>query len=103
SGETAALIMADGSAKRDHTAPGYFDSRAAEFDTTIAHALRDGDGDALTAIDTHQAAQLWSNAARPLHELGRIAHGRDIKADLLYHDAPFGVGYWLAVWQFNDG
>lgn len=102
-GDTALLIMADGSAKRDHTAPGYFDTRAAEFDTAVAHALRDGAGHELAAVDSHQAAELWSNAARPLQELGRITAGRDVSAELLYHDAPFGVGYWLAVWEFNDG
>ena len=100
---TAVLVMADGSAKHDHAAPGYFDTRAAEFDTAIARSLRDGTADELAALDTHRAAELWSNSARPLRELARLASGRSLTADLLYHDAPFGVGYWLAVWEFTDG
>src|SRR5699024_6266156 len=60
---TAVLVMADGSAKHDHAAPGYFDTRAAEFDTAIARSLRDGAADELADVDAHRAAELWSNSA----------------------------------------
>src|SRR3979409_1830806 len=39
----ALLVMGDGSARRSQRAPGYLDSRAFDFDTHIADALRDAD------------------------------------------------------------
>ncbi len=101
-GRTALLVMADGSAKRTVAAPGYFDERAEDFDRTIATALGAGDAHTLQHLDEELAAELWCEGARPLRQLGAIADakGAPIAARLRYDEAPFGVGYWVANWNF---
>ena len=46
-GRVALLVMADGSAKRSTSAPGFLDDRAEAFDASIASALATGDAEAL--------------------------------------------------------
>lgn len=60
----ALLAMGDGSARRSSSAPGYLDERAAPFDEAVEHAVRDGDLDALAALDPDLAAALLA-AGRP--------------------------------------
>lgn len=94
------LVMADGSAKRSDTAPGYLDARAEGFDARIAAALADGDPEALAGLDLTLADDLWCTGAAPLAELGRTLRGaRVARARVHYDGAPRGVGYWAADWQ----
>ncbi len=51
SGRVALLVMADGSAKRSTSAPGFFDDRAEAFDASIAAALAGGDAETLASLD----------------------------------------------------
>lgn len=97
----ALLVMGDGSARRSRTAPGYLDERAADFDADVASALASGRGDAL-AIDTWLAAQLLAAGAPAWNAAGRLLRGRTFDAELLYDDAPYGVGYFVAAWT-DDG
>lgn len=102
-GRTAVLVMADGTAKRSKTAPGYFDERAEAFDTRVSDALAVGDAHTLAGIDEALAAELWVGGARPLKLLGVLAQTRkdaSVAARLRYNEAPFGVGYWVANWTF---
>lgn len=101
-GRTGLLVLADGSARHSNTAPGYFDSRASAFDASIEDGLRGGNTGILAAIDPDLAAQLWSNAAMPLHELARIGEKHHIDPALFYAGAPFGVGYWVATWKLTS-
>jgi len=101
-GRTALLVMADGTAKRSTSAPGYFDERAEGFDRLISDALAAGDADTLANLDEELAAELWSGGARPLTLLGNIVGNTkdaSVTAQLRYNEAPFGVGYWVANWS----
>jgi hypothetical protein len=97
----ALLVMGDGSARRSTSAPGYLDERAADFDADVAAALAGGRGDALT-VDGWLAEQLLAAGAPAWNAAGRLLRGRTFAADLLYADAPYGVGYFVAVWT-SDG
>lgn len=92
------VVVGDGSACRSEKAPGYFDPRAGAVDATIATTLADGVGAALRGtLGEDDPALLvagvdaWAAAA---------GHTEDAAwdADLLYDDAPFGVGYFVALW-----
>jgi len=98
SGRVALLVMADGSAKRSTSAPGFLDDRAEAFDTGIAAALAQGDAEALAELDTPLGAELWAAGTPALKTLGQLTKGADIAATLRVDVAPFGVGYWVADW-----
>ena len=97
----ALLVMADGSAKRSTTAPGFLDDRAEEFDASIAAALAAGDAEALAALDADLGANLWAAGVPALRTLGELTKGADIVAHLRVDVAPFGVGYWVADWVLD--
>lgn len=97
----ALLVMADGSAKRSTTAPGFLDERAEAFDASIAAALAAGDAEALAALDVALGAELWAAGVPALRTLGELAKGADIVANLRVDVAPFGVGYWVADWVLS--
>ena len=94
---TALLVMGDGSARRSVIAPGYLDDRAAEFDADVAVALASGRGDCL-AIDAWLADQLLASGAPAWNATGQLLRGQSFDAELLYDDAPYGVGYFVAAW-----
>lgn len=83
--ETGVLVVGNGSATRAEKAPGHLDERAGAFDD----ALRESFG----SVDPDLAAQLWADTAC-LALLPPLA-----EAEVLYDDTPFGVQYWVAVWQ----
>jgi hypothetical protein len=93
----ALLVMGDGSARRSSSAPGYLDERAADFDADIVAALESGRGDALRAAPW-LADQLLVAGAPAWNATGRLTCGRSFAAELLYDAAPYGVGYFVAVW-----
>lgn len=97
----ALLVMGDGSARRSTEAPGYFDERAAGFDADVAAVLASGRGDAL-AVDLGLAEQLLAAGAPAWNAAGMLLRGRSFDAELLYDDAPYGVGYFVAAWT-GDG
>lgn len=115
-GRRALLVVGDGSARRSEPAPGYVDPRAAGFDAAVAAALGTGDAAALRDLDPVLGADLlaagvpaWRTtgaaSARPTPAAGPggpIAggSGRDggWDATLLHDSAPYGVGYFVAVW-----
>jgi hypothetical protein len=113
-GRVGLLVMADGSARRGHRAPGYLDERAAAFDAAVEDAVRDGDLDALLDIDPALARELlaagrpaWQVMAGAVHappSAGAL-HGppsagapreRPPASEILYSDDPFGVAYLVA-------
>jgi hypothetical protein len=100
-GPTALVVMADGSARRGEKAPGHFHPDAIAFDDVIDRALRTGDVDALAGIDLDQAHELWSEGAPGFHVLAEVARGRAIATDVSYADAPYGVAWWVARWDFS--
>jgi hypothetical protein len=97
-GRVALLVMADGSAKRSTSAPGFLDDRAEAFDGSIASALAAGRPEALASLDPELGDALWAVGTAPLRTLGELTKGTDIVANLRVDVAPFGVGYWVADW-----
>lgn len=95
----AMLVMGDGSACRSTNAPRPFDERAAEFDASVVAALQSGDAAALLSIDAVLAAELTASGRAAWQVLAGAAEDEVFDADVLYADAPYGVGYVVAVWE----
>lgn len=95
----ALLVMGDGSACRSLKAPGYLDERAAAFDAEAARALAAADLPALAALDAGLAAELQAAGRAPWQVLAGAAEGAGLEGRLLYEDAPYGVGYFVAAWS----
>ncbi len=95
----ALLVMGDGSACRTLKAPGYLDERAAAFDAAAGRALGTADVAALAALDTELAAELRVAGRAPWQVLAGAAEGAGLDGRLLYEDAPYGVGYFVAAWS----
>lgn len=94
----ALLVMGDGSARRPPSSPGRPDERAPAFDEEVASALARADADALARIDPALARELMA-AGRPAWQvLAGAAGGGAVKGELLAHQAPYGVGYFVALW-----
>ncbi len=97
----ALLVVADGTATRDTTSPGYEDVRAVPFDHAIAEALAAGDAARLAGLDLDEATELWCHGAPALRALGQSASGHDVEGELVAYQAPFGVGYFAARWSVS--
>ncbi|MET7616661.1 class III extradiol dioxygenase subunit B-like domain-containing protein [Streptomyces sp. NPDC005408] len=95
----ALLVMGDGSACRTLKAPGYLDERAAGFDQQAARALGAADVEALKALDESLAYELKAAGRAPWQVLAGAAEGAGLAGQLLYDDAPYGVGYFVAAWS----
>ena len=93
----ALLVMGDGSARRGDTAPGYLDPRAEPFDRGLATALRSGRREALLT-DIALGDELLATAPRVWNAAQAQLPDDDFDADLLYDEAPYGVGYFVASW-----
>ncbi|MFJ8669587.1 class III extradiol dioxygenase subunit B-like domain-containing protein [Streptomyces sp. NPDC093600] len=95
----ALLVMGDGSACRSVKAPGYLDERAAPFDAVAARALGSADTEALLGLDENLAYELKAAGRAPWQVLAGAAEGAGLEGRLLYEDAPYGVGYFVAAWS----
>jgi hypothetical protein len=95
--DVGVLVVADGSACRSEKAPGAFDPRAEAFDGTVAAALAAADGSALVGLDAGLAAQLSCSGVPALQALGAL--DGPWSGELLYDEAPYGVGYFVATWE----
>ncbi|MFJ3712767.1 class III extradiol dioxygenase subunit B-like domain-containing protein [Streptomyces sp. NBC_01267] len=94
----ALLVMGDGSACRTLKAPGYLDDRATGFDADTARALGAADTAALKTLDATLAYELKAAGRAPWQVLAGAAEGTEPGGQLLYDDAPYGVGYSVAAW-----
>lgn len=95
----ALLVMGDASACRTLKAPGYLDERAAGFDAEVARALGAADVEALKGLDEQLAYELKAAGRAPWQVLAGAAEGAGLSGELLYEDAPYGVGYMVAAWS----
>lgn len=93
------LVMGDGSARRSLAAPGYLDPRAEPYDARVAAALRDGDPEALLALDPADDDALLVAGRAAWQVLAGAASGARWRGELLYDAAPYGVGYLVATWS----
>ncbi|MYS10928.1 hypothetical protein GTW71_31860, partial [Streptomyces sp. SID6041] len=88
-----------GSACRTVKAPGYLDERAAGFDAEAARALGAADAAALLALEPELAYELKAAGRAPWQVLAGAAEDADLDGRLLFEDAPYGVGYFVAAWS----
>jgi hypothetical protein len=96
----AMLVVGDGSASRTPQAPGYFDERAELYDAAVASALATADAAALANLDPELTRELHV-AGFPAWKVladAATASGAEYDAELLYNEAPYGVGYFVATW-----
>jgi hypothetical protein len=93
---SALLVMGDGSARRTLKAPGYLDERASAFDAEVERAIRAGDLGALQRLDRRLAHDLMATGRPAWQVLSGAWPGQGHDAEVLYCDAPFGVGYLVA-------
>jgi hypothetical protein len=104
-GRVGLVVMGDLSACRTGQAPGAFRSEAAGLDASIAEAFRTARPDRLLDLDPAQAAELSVAGRVPLQVLaGAFAdapaageRGPAVRGRVLYEDAPYGVGYLVAL------
>ncbi|XVQ88359.1 class III extradiol dioxygenase subunit B-like domain-containing protein [Microbispora siamensis] len=98
----ALLVMGDGSARRTEKAPGYIHPDAVPYDEMLAAALASGDTGRLLGLDPDEARELWAAGRAAFQVLGGAAQGAPPPAasELLYDDAPYGVGYFVARWAW---
>jgi hypothetical protein len=101
--KVALLVMGDGSARRTLKAPGYLDNRAAAFDAEVERAVRDSDLGALQRLDQHLARDLLATGWPAWQVLSGALQDLALSADVLYCDAPFGVGYLVAYLKTGYG
>ncbi|QKW52765.1 class III extradiol dioxygenase subunit B-like domain-containing protein [Streptomyces buecherae] len=95
----ALLISGDGSARRTLKAPGYLDERAATWDAEVARALGKADTAALSDLDPHLAQDLLMSGRASWQVLAGAGDGAGLRGALLYDEAPYGVGYFVATWS----
>jgi hypothetical protein len=124
-GRVGLVAMGDLSACRTGRAPGAFRPEAAAFDASVAEAFRTGSPERLLDLDPTQAAELLVAGRVPLQVLAgacdpdpamrgqvpddRVAQGGPgtgegaahggpaMRGQVLYEDAPYGVGYLVAL------
>jgi hypothetical protein len=92
------LVLGDGSARRSLKGPGYLDPRAEPYDAAVAAALACGDAAALARLDRADASELLVAGYDAWQAFAGLAGDSSWQADLLYDDAPYGVGYFVASW-----
>jgi hypothetical protein len=77
---------------------GHLDLRAAPFDASAERALRDGDMAALASLEPGLARDLLATGRAAWQVLaGAMSAWRAPAGQVLYADAPLGVGYLVAV------
>jgi hypothetical protein len=92
------LVVGEGSARRSLKAPGYLDERAEGFDAVVSRGLATADAQGeLSTLDDELAYELMASGRAPWQVLAGAAAG-SLGAELLYEDAPYGVGYFVAAW-----
>jgi hypothetical protein len=97
-GRVGVVVMGDLSACRTERAPGALHPEAAGFDAAVAEALRSGRPEPLLDLDPTLAAELQVAGRVPLQVLaGALQQGPAMHGRILYDDAPYGVGYLVAV------
>jgi hypothetical protein len=98
-GRLALLVMGDGSSCRTLNAPGYLDGRADGFDAEAARALGSADTTALLGLDECLARELKAVGRGPWQVLAGAGESAGLGGGLLYDEAPYGVGYFVAAWS----
>jgi hypothetical protein len=92
------VAVGDLSARRSEQAPGAFHPAAAAFDAAVAAAFREGAPGRLLDLEPAAAAELQAAGRVPLQVLaGTFDDGARPRGQVLYEDAPYGVGYLVGL------
>ncbi len=91
--QVGVLVVADGANTLTPAAPGGYDPGNADAQSALDDALADGDAAALTRLPP----PILGRAA--FQVLAGLAEPGPRSAKELYRGAPFGVGYFVGVWQ----
>src|SRR3954452_7943849 len=94
----ALLVMGDGSARHTLKAPGYLDPRAAAYDARVAESLRAADSATLLGLDPAEAESLLVAGRGAWQVLAGAAATAHLTAEAAFFEAPYGVGYHVAIW-----
>lgn len=95
----ALLVMGDGAPRRSEHSPVHLHPRAEIFDSTVAAALELADTTTLAALDPDLAEELKAAGRAPWQVLAGATASPTFSGNLLYHAAPYGVGYFVAAWS----
>jgi len=93
----AVIASGDLSHRLTPDAPAGYNPGAAEFDKQVLQAVQDLSVKALLSIDRNLVAAAGECGLRPILFLLGVVGGLDATAELLSYEAPFGVGYGVAV------
>jgi aromatic ring-opening dioxygenase LigB subunit len=97
-GPVGILAMGDLSARHGPRAPRAPHPAAAAFDARVAGALARADLRSLQHLDRGLAAELAVGGLVPLQVLaGALESVAGLSGEVLYHGAPYGVGYLVGV------
>jgi hypothetical protein len=102
-GTTVVIAVGDGSGCRSERAPGYLDDRAEPFDDVISDLLARGDVAGFGRVDAEVAGDLLC-AGLPVWQwvASEAAAAEVTTAELAMHVAPYGVGYFVALWSLTS-
>jgi hypothetical protein len=110
-GRVGLVVLGDLSACRTDRAPGAFRPEAADFDASVADAFRIGAPQRLLDLDPGQADDLLVSGRVALQVMAGAFQqtgcavpadipggtGPELRGRVLYEDAPYGVGYLVAL------
>jgi hypothetical protein len=95
----ALLVMGDGSPCRAEKANhDDLDERAEPYDAAVARALRDADAAALARLDVKLSKELQVAGRAAWQVLAGAAGAGGFTGAVLADVAPYGVGYFVAIW-----
>ena len=100
-GRVGLLVIADGSTGRGDNSPSGGHREAEGFDRDLASSLALGDPVRLGDLARSPRASAVGCASGPAFAVFAGLAERPASAALLYHDAPFGVGYFCATWSWR--
>jgi AmmeMemoRadiSam system protein A len=78
-------------------APAGYSPRGREFDALVVDLLRKGDVRGLLTLDENLAEEAGECGLRPIIMMLGALDGLDFRPEVLSYEAPFGVGYTVAV------
>lgn len=92
------LVVADGANTLTLKAPGAFDPRAGDAQSELDDAIEAGDSAMLAGLDPVVCGELGIGGRAAYQVLAGVFGTPPARVDSRYRDAPFGVGYHVAVW-----
>ncbi|MCX5045919.1 hypothetical protein OG921_22375 [Aldersonia sp. NBC_00410] len=93
------LVVADGATTLTAKAPGAFDPRAEPAQRELDDAIAAGDCATLAELDPVVCAELGIGGRAAFQVLAGAFDVAPRRVESRYRDAPFGVGYHVAVWR----